>query len=36
MAIRFVLPSLTVDQILDRLADRYNMIEAVELIRGTI
>ncbi|MGB9306343.1 MAG: PIN domain-containing protein [Mycobacterium sp.] len=34
MASRFVRPTSTVDEILDHLAARYAMIEAVELIRG--
>ncbi len=34
MAIRFVQPTSTVEEILDHLAGRYAMIEAVELIRG--
>lgn len=36
MASRFVRPSSTVDEILDQLAGRYAMIEAVELIRGVL
>jgi hypothetical protein len=36
MARRFVRPSSTLDEILDHLAERYAMIEAVELIRGTM
>ena len=34
MATRFVRPPSTLDEILDHLAARYAMIEAVELIRG--
>lgn len=34
MASRFVRPSSTVDEILDRLVARYAMAEAVELIRS--
>lgn len=33
MAARFSAPPLTMDEILDRLVDRYNMVEAVDLIR---
>jgi hypothetical protein len=36
MASRFVRPRLAIDEVLARLADRYNMTEAVEIIRGTI
>jgi hypothetical protein len=36
MASRFVRPKLAINQILDRLAHRYMMIEAIEIIRGTI
>ena len=34
MATRFIRPPSTLDEILDHLAARYAMIEAVELIRG--
>ncbi len=34
MASQFVLPSSTLEEILDHLMARYAMIEAVELIRG--
>jgi predicted nucleic acid-binding protein len=36
MATRFIRPPSTVDEILDRLAARYAMIEAVELIRSAM
>jgi hypothetical protein len=36
MATRFVRPPSVVDEILDRLAARYAMIEAVELIRSAM
>jgi hypothetical protein len=36
MASRFVRPSSSVDEILDHLAARYAMIEAVDLIRGVL
>jgi predicted nucleic acid-binding protein len=36
MATRFVRPSSTLDEILDHLVARYAMIEAVELVRGTM
>lgn len=36
MASRFVRPKLAINQILDRLAHRYNMIESIEIIRRTI
>lgn len=36
MASRFVRPSSTVDEILDHLAARYAMIEAVGLIRAVM
>jgi len=34
MASRFVRPPSTLDEILDHLETRYDMVEAVELIRG--
>jgi len=34
MSSRFVRPASTVDEILDHLIAHYDMIEAVELIRG--
>lgn len=36
IASRLTRPALTVDQILDFLENRYNMIESVDLIRSTI
>jgi PIN domain len=36
MASRFVRPSSSVDEILDRLVARYAMVEAVELVRGVM
>jgi hypothetical protein len=36
IASRLIRPALTVDQILEHLETRYNMVESVELIRGTI
>lgn len=34
MAARFSAPPLTMDEILDRLVDRYGTVEAVDLIRA--
>jgi predicted nucleic acid-binding protein len=36
IASRLTRPALAVEQILERLETRYNMVESVELIRGTI